>query len=290
MRLLLAGGGAFKGAYQVPILTHLWRTRGPYDAVIGTSVGAINLSMIAQDSAAALLGIWRALNDRDPTFGIKGFMRPAWWRLLESDGLYSLAPMRAMLEQHVNPDRLRCPLVCGVVARSTGEHRLLKFDSRSRTKDLHDGIVASSSMSGIHVPLRIGGEDLVDGGHHHVVGPIPQEWMGAVREVDAVFCQELEPPSAAPDGLVGAFGWALDTAMRLTALEDLEDLAEIARTGVRVRVWSPGVPLGGMLDASRETISRRLALGMADIDRQMVLPTPSGRESVVRPPTIRRVP
>lgn len=275
-KVLLASGGAFKGAYQVPILKALWE-RGNYDAVLGTSVGSINLAMIAQDKAQVLENIWSDLNTEDPWFGVPNFLKPLWLKTVlpwgkRPEGLFSLDPVRDLLRRHVDPQSFRCIYGCGVVRRDHGEHVTIVHGGEN-TKTLHDHILASSAMCGIMEPVYRDGEALVDGGHRHVLPVIPEAWLRHVKEVDAVFCQVLRD-DALPDPKTNAIGnllWSIEMALQNTALEDFEDLKELADKGMKVRVWSPKESLGGMLDASSDTIERRIRIGKEDTDHPTVL-------------------
>jgi predicted acylesterase/phospholipase RssA len=279
-RLLIASGGAFKGAYQVPILRALTE-RGAYDAMLGTSVGSINLSLAAQDKFDVLEGFWDDLDTKDPWLGIPGFLKPLWWKALipfaeRPEGLFSIEPVRALLEKHVDPTQFRCVYGCGIVIRDEGKHITAIHGRHSDTvQKLHDHILASSAMCGIMAPIRcgLGSEALVDGGHKHVIPTIPERWLHTVKEIDVVFCQVLDE-GALPDPEGGALSnllWGIEVALHNTALEDLEDLRELAAAGKKVRVWAPTKSLGGMLDASARTIARRTQAGREDIDRPVIL-------------------
>jgi len=275
-RVLVASGGAFKGAYQVPILKALWE-RGNYDAVLGTSIGAINLCMVAQDKIDVLEKVWGSIDTKDPWFGVPGFLKPLWFNAVlpwgkRPEGLFSIEPLRDMLRKHLDPMQLRCAYGCGVTRRDCGEHITL-IHGEENTHTLQDHILASSAMCGIMEPIWHDGEALVDGGHRHVVPTIPKAWLRHVKEVDVIFCQVLGH-DALPDpsgNAVSNLLWSLDCALHNTALEDLEDLRDLARTGVAVRVWSPKESLGGMLDADADTIRRRMRQGEEDLAHPVIL-------------------
>ena len=272
MRVLNLAGGAFKGAYQVPIATALCAAN-KYDLILGTSVGAINGAVLATKQPELLHSIWTGLDDRDPWGGVKGFLKPLWWKIplpgKPPDGLFTLEPMRAMLERHVRPQSFQTPYGCGYVVRNTGAYRVVHFDETAKASELHDAIMASSAMSGIMEAIRVGDEDRVDGGHRNVLARMPK----GVKEVDAVFCTELAPleKPRCERGALNAILWGIESALHNTALEDLEDLRELARSGVKVRVWAPKVSLGGMLDASAEMIGTRMQLGTQDLGKPLTL-------------------
>ncbi|MGN1096989.1 MAG: patatin-like phospholipase family protein [Christensenellales bacterium] len=51
--LALEGGGA-KGAYHVGVVTALYESGYSFDAVVGTSIGALNAAILAQDGLEVL--------------------------------------------------------------------------------------------------------------------------------------------------------------------------------------------------------------------------------------------
>ena len=62
--LVLEGGGA-RGAYQVGACKYLFESGYKFDTFVGTSIGAINASMIAQDEFDKLVSIWENLKYSD---------------------------------------------------------------------------------------------------------------------------------------------------------------------------------------------------------------------------------
>lgn len=62
--LVLSGGGA-KGAYEAGAITSLCKSGARFDIVVGTSIGAINASFVAQNSVAALETLWKNVAARN---------------------------------------------------------------------------------------------------------------------------------------------------------------------------------------------------------------------------------
>ena len=62
--LVLEGGGA-KGAYQVGAYNALIESGYEFNAVIGTSIGAINAALIAQGDVRLLEEVWRNIKFED---------------------------------------------------------------------------------------------------------------------------------------------------------------------------------------------------------------------------------
>jgi NTE family protein len=193
--LVLQGGGAL-GAYQAGVYQALHEAGIEPDWVIGTSIGAINASLIAGNAPAArvprlrefwrrvehgpflhataqlpLIGSWLA-SWGTMTGGIPAFFAPHWpafaglqTRLgAEAAGYYSTAPLRATLAELVDFPRLEqgAPrLSVGAANLRTSEMRY--FDSRD-TKLGVDHVMASGALPPAFPAVRVDGDLYWDGG------------------------------------------------------------------------------------------------------------------------------
>ncbi len=193
--MVLQGGGAL-GAYQVGVYQALSEAGIEPDWVIGTSIGAINASIIAgspkSERLDRLTDFWRRVEHGHaiggPFFpawaaaavrnmmavgaGIPAFFRPNPAAFVsahaplgpEDAGYYSVAPLRATLERLVDLDQLNSGEVRLTVGASnvrTSEMRY--FDSRDMTLSL-DHVMASGALPPAFPAVRIDGELYWDGG------------------------------------------------------------------------------------------------------------------------------
>ena len=190
--LVLQGGGAL-GAFQAGVYQALHEAGIEPDWVIGTSIGAINASLIAGNPLDRRLErmeeFWRrvahgGLRDRlagSPfvaaanwmtlTQGIGPFFQPnpAFVSLhapLGADraGYYSTAPLRRTLADLVDFDRINggaVRLTVGAASVRTGEMRY--FDSRDEPIDVRH-VMASGALPPAFPAVRIGTELYWDGG------------------------------------------------------------------------------------------------------------------------------
>jgi NTE family protein len=184
--LVLQGGGAL-GAYQVGVYEALHEAGIEPDWVIGTSIGAINASIIAgsprNERVERLREFWRrvefghflpsiARNFMAISAGIPAFFRPNPSAFLsphvhlgaEQAGYYSVEPLRTTLSELVDLDRLNCGeprLTLGAANVRTSEMRY--FDSRQTSLGL-DHVMASGALPPAFPPVRIEGELYWDGG------------------------------------------------------------------------------------------------------------------------------
>jgi NTE family protein len=193
--LVLQGGGAL-GAYQVGVYQALHESGIEPDWVIGTSIGAINASLIAgnepgqrlqrldefwnqmQSGTPGLIGWdWPGLGQSLGTLntvlrGIPNFFTPNLHALLgaqaalgpESAAYYSTAPLRETLESLVDFDVLRAcrtRMTVGAVNACSGKMRY--FDTRDERLCV-DHVMASGALPPAFGAIRIDGEPYWDGG------------------------------------------------------------------------------------------------------------------------------
>jgi len=193
--LVLQGGGAL-GAYQVGVYEALHEAGIEPDWVIGTSIGAINGSIIAgnlperrmerleafwglvrSDRVASIWGLWpqvaSAVAQADVMVnGIGGFFAPnpeAAWGVhvplgVEQAAFYRTAPLEQTLAKVVdfgcvNSGKTR--LTLGAVNVRTSEMHY--FDSRSQAIDARH-VMASGALPPAFPAVRIDGDPYWDGG------------------------------------------------------------------------------------------------------------------------------
>jgi NTE family protein len=192
--LVLQGGGAL-GAYQGGVYQALHEAGVEPDWVVGTSIGAINASLIAgntpEQRVARLRSFWASVRQRPPFTAFAGFPQVAagWKRLTaamgipgfsapnpaaflnphaklgaEAAGYYSLAPLAKTLSDLVDFDYLagkQTRLTVGAAHVPSSEMRY--FDSRDSVVTLKH-ILASSALPPLFPAVRIGGDLYWDGG------------------------------------------------------------------------------------------------------------------------------
>jgi NTE family protein len=193
--LVLQGGGAL-GSYQVGVYQALQEAGIEPDWIIGTSIGAINASLIAGNEPQARLPrlreFWKRM-EQSPvldfrtgfpafeerlsywstiTHGIAGFFRPnalahageSYPLGPEHAGYYSTAPLRQTLTELVDFDRVnRGTPRLTVGAAHVRSSKMHYFDSRDRALDVRH-IMASGALPPAFPAVRIDGELYWDGG------------------------------------------------------------------------------------------------------------------------------
>jgi NTE family protein len=192
--LVLQGGGAL-GAYQVGVYQALTEAGIEPDWVIGTSIGAINASLIAGSppgqrlerledfwrrvthpplsqltAAAPLVGQWAA-NAMTVAGGLAAFFKPNPLAVLgllplgpERSAYYSTEPLERTLEELIDPAQLnkgQPRLTVGAANVQTGEMHY--FDSRACELTIRH-VVASGALPPAFPAVRIGDDLYWDGG------------------------------------------------------------------------------------------------------------------------------
>ena len=230
--LVLQGGGAL-GAYQAGVYEALHEAGLQPDWVIGTSIGAINASLIAGNPPEARLDRLKAFWGRVehgglpglaasvPGFGnqfanfmtmmrgVDGFFTPnplafasaAWPLGAEQAGYYRTDPLKDTLTGLVDFDLINngpCRLTVGAAnVRTAAMHY---FDSRDMKFDVRH-VMASGALPPAFPPIRIDGELYWDGG---ILSNTPVEAVfdDYPRRSGLVFAVHIWNPDGAEPGTI----------------------------------------------------------------------------------------
>lgn len=250
-RYLALSGGTFAGACQVFPVEQLC-ARYDYHGIYGVSVGALNGLAVAQRRPGDLRPSWEDIK------GIRSIMRR---RVDVWNGLYSLAPARAVLDRQMRRGGLHIPLYVGVVDFELERYRTLVVDDSS---DGIDRIIASASqpiiMRGQVVRLPGGNTRLCyDGGLRHVIPTTPGLEAGDVLDVVLAtpILRRQEQSRERLDGPLEVAARALEIYGDGVFREDMRRLRRLVERGVSVTVYAPAVA-GHPFDAHPLTIEWRL--------------------------------
>jgi NTE family protein len=192
--LVLQGGGAL-GAYQVGVYEALAEAGVEPDWVVGTSIGAINASLIAGSpkgervdrlcefwkrvehgpGLSNFMPAWMAATARNGvavTSGVPSFFQPQPAAFLsphlplgpDAAGYYSTRPLMETLEELIDFDQLNSGDVrLTVGASNVRTSEMVYFDSRGQELDVRH-IMASGALPPAFPAVRIDGELYWDGG------------------------------------------------------------------------------------------------------------------------------
>lgn len=164
------GGGGNLGAIQVGQLRALIERQIVPDAVIGCSVGALNGAAVAAsptlEEIERLAGMWKNLGKQD-IFPSPSRTRGPWLFIRNGLSAYSDQGLRRVLDRWMRIKTFAetsVPFWAVATVLHTGvEHW---FDRG----DIVQALLASTALPGFLPPVRVDGEDLIDGG---VVNNVP---------------------------------------------------------------------------------------------------------------------
>jgi NTE family protein len=270
------GGGGHLGAYEVGMLRALLEAGIKPDLVLGTSVGAINGSVLAADpsseSVARLEELWGGLSSG----GV--FEASLLTRLgtaaRSRTHLYSNATLRRMLEADLPVARieeLTVPFQC--VAASI-ERAAEHWFSRG---PLVEAVLASCAVPGLLPPVALDDEHYLDGGLVNSV-PVGRAIALGARTIYVLHVGRLEQPLRPPRLPWEVATVAFEIARRHRFARDVADLPD----GIRVHLLPTGIEAGGSgswqqyvryrsFSDTRSRIERAYAASAAYLGRQAAL-------------------
>jgi len=164
------GGGGVLGAAEVGMLRALLEAGVRPDLVIGTSVGALNGSLLATDPELdvvdRLVGLWESAASGKDVYG-EGVVRQMSRAVRTGTHLHSSEPLRQRLADELGDvtfDELEVPFQCCAASiERAAEH----WFTEGRVVD---AVVASAAVPGLLEPAVVGDEHFLDGG---IVNSIP---------------------------------------------------------------------------------------------------------------------
>ncbi len=202
--VFVLGGGGPLGAHEVGMLQALVERGVRPDAIVGTSIGALNGAVVAADPSVASIerlgALWASV-DRSGVLGgsvIDQMRTIARTRthLQSNDGLREIVE-RALDVELIEDLAVRFECVAASIERAT-----VQYFSRG---PVVDAILASTAIPGILPPVEIDGEHYLDGG---LVASIPLDRAIALGATTVYVLQvgRIETPLRAPQ-------WPWEVAM-----------------------------------------------------------------------------
>ncbi len=191
------GGGGVLGAAEVGMLRALFEAGIVPDLVVGTSIGALNGSLVAArpepEVVDRLLGLWESAAAGREVYGDRA-VRQLSRAVRTGTHLYSSEPLRRRLHEELGDltfDQLSVPFQCCAASiERAAEH----WFTSGRVVD---AVMASAAVPGLLEPALVDGEHYLDGG---IVNSIP---VGRAAELgaDRIFVLQvgrIERPLSAP--------------------------------------------------------------------------------------------
>lgn len=254
-RALVLSGGGSKGAYSVGVVKALLESGRKYDVIAGVSVGSLIASHMAMykpedqlNGYAALERIWY-----EKVTGNKSIYKP-WapgfltyiWSLWKG-GIYSMKPLRKIIESEFDPSKLEnsgVPLYVGVVSLQSGKYRGVSVDSTTEKQKAVDWVWASCIYPILFPAVEIDGEQWFDGGVRDVI-PVKDILMNHsdITHIDAVI---TSPRVGGVPQQKKKFSSVVSVAVRGAELLSDEVYASdltgfCSKAGVDLKIYDPSV-------------------------------------------------
>ncbi len=189
--LVLAGGSSF-GAFQAGVVRELAEKGIQWDAIYGTSVGAINGAYLAslpkefvRERSIELCNFWSTTNTSDIyKFTFKNFSNSlCFWKPLSiTPSIFDTTPLRRLIYRHLNP-KPQTPLRIFVTPVLGGP--LVIADEFEN--DIRPWVMASSAVPILFPPVSINGIIYMDGGVRQN-NPMAYSMRNGLVDVDVVLC------------------------------------------------------------------------------------------------------
>lgn len=279
--LVLSGGGA-KGAFQVGAEKYAREVKGyHWDVIAGVSVGALNGSMLAMEKYSRLLEVWNTISSDKVLTG--GFNLLSLVKLLLGKrSFYGNEPLRRLMHQEFEPDKIRADLRVGAVSLVSGQYVEFRGDDPA----LEKAVLASTVMPIVWEPFSVSDQypEMVDGGVRNI-SPIGDVLDADPDEVVVINCSPQPPDELhqAPKDIVKVGLRTLDILLNELFQSDLREflrinclVQEAAANGVTLhhpvsgralkyydcKIIEPLAPLGDTLDFSQAAVQRSLQAGV----------------------------
>lgn len=274
--LVLSGGGT-RGAFQVGAEQVLREEGGfRWERIFGVSVGALNGVLLAQGEYQRLLEVWHTIRQEDV------YRKCSWpviaWRLAvqRKAGIFDGSALRATIHRHAAGRPFRIPFYVGRVSLVSGSYEVVSSES----PDILDAVWHSATIPIIWEPIGKGA--WVDGGLRNVT-PLGDAIDLEPTALVVLNCSPDPPePAEPPKDIIAVAKRSLnDIAINEIMVNDVREILRInqlvrqakergvtlvSETGkpyhdYDIGVIRPTVPLGDILEFSREVIEQRLEAG-----------------------------
>ena len=279
--LVLSGGGA-KGAFQYMAEKYVREEKGyEWDVIAGVSVGALNGVMLGMEKYDRLDELWNTIT-RDTVMTGRLNLWSIFKLVFGSKSIYGNEPLWNLLQQEVEPEKVKKDVRIGTVSLQTGEY--IQF--RPSDPGFKKAVLASTAIPIVWSPVQVSSQEtyLVDGGVRNV-SPLGDVLGEDPDEVVVINCSPRTPP-ALQKPLKNALNigkHSLEIAMNEIFNTDVREfmrinhnVQEAAENGVTLhneegrpykfydcKIIEPHEPLDDTLNFSREALNRSMDAGWA---------------------------
>lgn len=265
MKVLVLSGGGARGSYQAGCLEGLIARGQKWDAIVGTSVGALNAAGLSYIGMERLKHVWlNEIKSPSDILDRHWLITMPWKR-----GIYSLKPLKELLKEELSNKTASIPFWVGVCDFADMRVSFIPHDQNTRVTI--QNVLASSSMPVIMDPVDV---TKVDGGVRDIVPmSFPIKSLNAT-EITVISCAPYSENQLA-DGvkweakfpkIVSYLTRTIETMTSEIQWQDMQ-LCQIyndmpGKRRVKVTVYAPRHrPILEALDFEPELIRRAWALG-----------------------------
>jgi NTE family protein len=219
---VLGGGGSF-GAMQVGMLQALADAEVVPDLVVGTSIGAVNGSIVAAGpvgAAGRLSRIWNRI-DSEEILG-RGLIHRVKPIVTRKNHLYTSDGLRGLVTAYVGDGAIEdLEIPFGAVALEIDHVTPVLF----RSGPVVSAVLASAAIPGVFAPVERDGRHFYDGGLISTL-PILQALEMGARSAVVLDCMWADQQTPIPSNLIDALAFASLVAARSQGTRELPIAAE----------------------------------------------------------------
>jgi NTE family protein len=173
---IVLGGGGAKGAYEIGVWKALRELRIPIDAVVGTSVGALNGAIMVQGDYELALELWNDLNmskiiDFAKNLEMKNSKKSSLTSIVRTikrsilDGGMDVTPLKELLKKVIDEDKIRkSDIDFGIVTFSLSDFKPIRLFKKDIPKGMLIEYLLASSCFLTFKPHVIDNKRYIDGG------------------------------------------------------------------------------------------------------------------------------
>jgi NTE family protein len=222
-RAIVLPGGGGRGAYQVGVAKALIEQGLTFDFAFGTSIGALNATMIAQGGLRRLEELWSTMRAKD-IFSLPSAPQIGRLFLGHHLGILDTSPLEELLRREVNLTALKASAtkvgLCTTDLCSL-QTSIITTDDIVSTNELVDVLMATSALPMAFPPRHLHGSGLwVDGG---LVRNTPMDAALAMG-ADEIYMVLLHPAkiNVCPTNLFEVLSRCLDIVLDASARKEIQ--------------------------------------------------------------------
>jgi len=266
--LVLSGGGS-RGAYEIGAWQALDENGVRFDAVYGTSIGALNAGLVAQGDLDAAVELWsnirlnQVIATDDEDFSVDRMIhrkRDVIPFILENakNLRMDITPLENMLRSHLDEKRVRVSgMDLGVMVVRVPQMQPVPMKLADMAEgSLNDWLLASASCFPVFPLRKIDGERYLDGGYFDNL-PIDMAIADGMDEIVAV---DIHPQLTHPEYARMPF---LKTISPLRNLGNFLDFSPEFLKRSRLMGYYDGMKAYGRFDGIRYTFMHRSEIQVA---------------------------